>query len=185
MSDERSLKMDLNRSQPQSSDAFERMDGETYTEFRTLKAAGILLDPEKYLAFRERPGRTRNIKLVVSDAGIFFLDITRKINYKLNRDYLFLYHNGLHAVEEDNIRSSEEPIIVLENLLEFWKRPGVGFCLVADHLNNCGYLSPEQKTELENVQKLYKRDEFIINPMLQKKEKEPSSGSVQVLSLDD
>lgn len=177
--------MDLNRSQPSPSDAFERMDAETYTEYRALKAAGMFLDPGRYLAFRERSGGSRHVKMVVEDSGLFFMDMTRKVKYKLSGDCLFLYHSGLHAVDEEKVRNAEGPVVVLDNLLEFWKKPGTGLCLVADHLNNCEYLSPAQRSELENIQKLYQKDQFVINPMLQKKAKETTSAPVQVLSLED
>lgn len=88
-------------------------------------------------------------------------------------------------MEEERIKNAEGPVVILENLLEFWKRQGTGLCLVADHLNNCNFLSENQKTELARIQKLYSGDGFVINPMLQKKTKEKPSSSVQVISLDD
>jgi hypothetical protein len=74
----------------------------------------------------------------------------------------------------------------LDNLLEFWKRPGTGLCLVADHLNKCNFLLPEQKTELDRVQRLYSKEEFVINPMLQKKFKDvPTRPAVGIMDLED
>jgi hypothetical protein len=121
---------------------------------------------------------------VVSDAGVFFLDKTRNIKYKFHRDFFFVYHDGLHAVEEQKIKDMEGPVIVLDNLLEFWKRQGTGFCLVADHLNHCSFLSEDQKNELTRVQKLYSNESLVLKPMLHSKAKGKES-SVQIFSLDD
>lgn len=177
--------MDLKRSSFEPSNAFERMDGETYTEYRALKASGMFLDPERYLSFRERDGRPRSLKMVVEDSGLYFMDTARGIKYRLDKDYFFTYHSGLHAVEEERIRGFQGPLVLLDNLLEFWRRPGTGLLLVADHLNHREYLSPAQKAELDSVQRLYQKEQFVINPMLQKKAPEPAPPPVQVLSLED
>ncbi len=177
--------MALDHMTPEQVDALGRMNKKIYDEYRNLGFAGITVDPVRFLAFRKQTNNDRFIELVVSDAGVFFLDTARKIKYKFDPGYLFIYHDGLHPVEEERIKNAEGPVVILENLLEFWKRQGTGLCLVADHLNNCNFLSENQKTELARIQKLYSGDGFVINPMLQKKTKEKPSSSVQVISLDD
>jgi hypothetical protein len=78
----------------------------------------------------------------------------------------------------------EGPVLVLENLLEFWKRQATGICLVADHLNKLEFLNPAQKTELDRVQRIYGSQSLVINPMLQRKVKEsPAASSPQVQPL--
>jgi hypothetical protein len=178
--------MALDHMTPEQVDALGRMNKKIYDEYRNLGFAGITVDPVRFLAFRKQTNNDHFIELVVSDAGVFFMDTTRKVKYRFDPNYFFVYHEGLHPVEEEKIKGMEGPVIVLENLLEFWKRQGTGLCLVADHLNNCGFLSEGQKTELARIQKLYSGEAFVINPMLQKKTKDnPTSSSVQVLSLDD
>lgn len=177
--------MALNPMTPEQVDALGRMNKKIYDEFRNLGFAGITVDPVRFLAFRKQTNNDRFIELVVSDAGVFFLDTARKIKYKFDPNCFFVYHDGLHPIEEEKLRSAEGPLVILENLLEFWKRQGTGFCLVADHLNNCSFLSETQKTELARIQKLYSGEGFVINPMLQSKIKDKTTSSVQVVSLDD
>jgi hypothetical protein len=177
--------MALDHMSPEQVDALGRMNKKIYDEYRNLGFAGITVDPVRFLSFRKQTNNDRFIELVVSDAGVFFMDTARKVKYKFDPNYFFVYHDGLHAVEEEKIKNMEGPVVVLENLLEFWKKQGTGFCLVADHLNNCSFLSENQKTELVRTQKLYSGESFIINPMLQKKIREKPSSAVQVVSLDD
>ncbi len=180
--------MTLDHMTPEQVDALGRMNKKIYDEYRNLGFAGMTVDPVRFLAFRTQTHNDRFIELVVSDAGVFFMDTARKVKYKFDSNYFFVYNDGLHPVEEEKIKNMEGPVIILENLLEFWKRQGTGFCLVADHLNNCNFLSENQKTELARIQKLYSGEGFVINPMLQKKNREKpysSSSSVQVVSLDD
>ncbi|HEY5040021.1 MAG TPA: hypothetical protein VIJ93_13215 [bacterium] len=164
--------MELKPSNSEQADAFSQMSRKIYDEYRNLKFAGIAVDPSHFLAFRKQTNNDHFTELVVSDAGVFFMDLSRKIKFKFDRACFFVYHDGLHSTEEEKIRNTDSPIIVLDNLLEFWKRPGMGFCLVADHLNGCHYLLPEQKAELDRVQHIYSKDEFIINQMLHKKKRE-------------
>ena len=166
-------------------DALGRMNKKIYDEYRNLGFAGVPVDPIRFLAFRQQTYNHRFTELVVSDAGVFFLDPARRIKYKFDRDYLFVYHDGLHSIDEERIKTTEGPVILLENLLEFWKKPGTGLCLVADHLNQCQYLSETQKAELDRVQKLYTGEALVIRQMLQKKKKEAESSSVKILSLED
>jgi hypothetical protein len=177
--------MALDHMTPEQVDALGRMNKKIYDEYRNLGFAGITVDPVRFLAFRKQTNNDRFIELVVSDAGVFFMDTARKVKYKFDPTYLFIYHEGLHPVEEEKLKNAEGPLVILENLLEFWKRQGTGFCLVADHLNNCDFLSEIQKTEMARIQKLYSSEGFVINTMLQKKFKEKPSSSVQVISLDD
>lgn len=179
--------MELEPMKPEQIDALGRMNKKIYEEFRNLGYAGTTVDPVRFLAFRKQTHNDRFTELVVSDAGVFFMDTARRIKYKFHPDYFFVYHDGLHAVEEEKIKSMESPTLLLENLLEFWKKPGIGLCLVADHLNNCNFLSENQKAEMERSQKLYTGDSFIIRPMLHKKIKETGSTtqSVRTLSLED
>jgi hypothetical protein len=177
--------MALDHMTPEQVDALGRMNKKIYDEYRNLGFAGITVDPVRFLAFRKQTNNDRFIELVVSDAGVFFMDTARKIKYKFDPGYFFVYQDGLHPVEEEKLRIAEDPLVILENLLEFWKRQGTGFCLVADHLNNCDFLSESQKAEMARIQKLYSGEGFVINTMLQKKFKEKSSPSVHVISLDD
>jgi hypothetical protein len=171
---------------PEKIDALGRMSKKIHDEYRNLGFTGMTLDPVRFLAFRTQTHNDRFTELVVSDAGVFFLDPARKIKFKFDPGYFFVYHDGLHAVEERKIKESTNPLIVLENLLEFWNRPGTGLCLVADHLNGCHYLLPEQKADLDRVQRLYNKDEFVINPMLHKKTKEtPARPPAGVLDLEN
>lgn len=179
------VSMALDNMTPEQVDALGRMNKKIYDEYRNLGFAGITVDPVRFLAFRKQTNNDRFIELIVSDAGVFFMDMARKIKYKFDPAYFFVYHEGLHPVEEEKLRNAENPLIILDNLLEFWKRQGIGFCLVADHLNNCDFLSETQKTEMARIQKLYSAQGFVINAMLQKKIKEQPSSSVHVLSLDD
>jgi len=178
--------MALDRLSPEQLNALGSMSREIHDEYRNLGFAGFSPDPIRYLAFRTQTKNFLQTKLVVSDAGVFFLDPARKIKYKFHQGYFFVYHEGFHQVDEQKIKEAEGPVILLDNLLEFWKRQGTGLCLVADHLNHCDYLFPEQKAELERVQRLYNKDEFVINPMLQKKSKEnPAGQAVGVFDLED
>jgi hypothetical protein len=177
--------MSLEPMTPEQIDALGRMNKKVYDEFRTLGFAGSPVDPVRFLQFRLQTRNDRFTEAVVSDAGVFFLDPARKIRYKFHPDCLFVYHEGLHAVEEKKIADGEGPFVVLDNLLEFWKRQGTGLCLVADHLNGCRYLLDEQKAEWERVQKLYREDGLVMNPMLHRKIKDPQGPGVQVVSLDD
>ena len=169
-------------------DAIGRMSKQIYDEFRNLGYAGFSLDPARFLAYRKQTNNDRFTQLVVSDAGVFFFDPARRVKYKFHPDYFMVYHDGLHAFDEQKLRGAEEPSIVLDNLLEFWKKPGTGFCLVADHLNHCQYLSENQKADMAKAQTLYKGDSFIIRPMLHRKIKEtdsPPPSSVRTISLDE
>ena len=177
--------MALEHMSPEQVDALGRMNKKIYDEYRNLGFAGIAVDPVRFLSFRKQTQNDRFTELVVSDAGVFFMDIARKIKYKFDPNYFFVYHDGLHPVEEEKINSMEGPVIVLENLLEFWKKQGTGFCLVADHLNNCNFLSENQQADLKRVQKLYSGESFVINPMLQRKIKDLPSENTRVVSLDD
>jgi hypothetical protein len=171
---------------PEQVDALGRMNKKIHDEYRNLGFAGINLDTVRYLAFRQQTHNDKFTELIVSDAGVFFIDLARRIKFKFDSRYFFVYHDGLHQVEEEKIRNSGGPVIVLDNLLEFWNRQGTGLCLIADHLNHCDYLFPEQKTELKRVQLLYSKDEFVINPMLQRKLKGISQKpSVGVFDLED
>lgn len=168
-------------------DAIGRMNKKIYDEFRTLGYAGLTLHPVRFLEFRTRTNNDRFTHLVVSDAGVFFFDPDRKIKYKFHSDYFLVYHDGLHPVDEEKIKAMEEPMIVLENLLEFWKKPGMGLCLVADYLNHCSYLSESQTSEMERSQKLYQKGSLVIRPMLHRKIKEldPLRPTARTISLDD
>ena len=178
--------MSFNQLTSEQLDALGRMSKKIHDEYRNLGFTGLTLDPVRFLAFRKQTNNDRFTELVVSDAGVFFMDTARRIKFKFNQNYFFVYHDGLHQVDEEKIKNSGGPIVVLDNLLEFWNRQGTGLCLVADHLNKCNYLLPEQKTELERVQRLYSKEEFVINPMLHKKVKEiSSSSSVGILDLED
>jgi len=178
--------MQLDPRTPEQIDALGRMNKKIYDEYRNLGFAGFSVDPLRYLAFREQTKNHKFTELVVSDAGVFFFDPARRIKFKFNPQYFLVHHEGLHLVDEEKIRDAEGPIVLLDNLLEFWNRPGTGLCLVADHQNGCQYLSLEQKAELEKVLGLYSRDQFIINPMLQKKIKETQPTSpVGVFDLED
>lgn len=177
--------MALEHLSPAQVDALGRMNKKIYDEFRNLGFAGVNVEPIRYLAFRQQTQNDRFNELVVSDSGVFFFDPARKIKYKFHPDYYLVYHDGLHQVDEEKIKSLEEPVILLDNLLEFWKKPGTGLCLVEDHLNHCQYLSENQKAELSRVQRLYKNEALVINPMLQRKIADKGSASVRVFSLED
>ena len=179
--------MALEHLTPEQVDALGRMNKKIYEEFRNLGFAGVTVDPIRFLSFRRQTNNDRFSELVVSDAGIFFFDPARRIKYKFHPDYYFTYHEGLHPVDEEKVKTTEGPILVLDNLLEFWKKPGTGLCLVADHLNNCEYLTENQKTEMARAQKLYQGDALVIRPMLHRKIGEPkeSSTTTRIFSLDD
>ncbi len=178
--------MSFDRLTSEQLDALGRMSKKIHDEYRTLGFAGLTVDPVRFLAFRKQTNNDRFTELVVSDAGIFFMDTARRIKFKFDANYFFVYHDGLHLVDEEKVKKSEEPLIVLDNLLEFWNRRGTGLCLVADHLNNCNFLFPEQKAELERVQRLYSKEEFVINPMLQRKIKDiPARPGVGIMDLED
>lgn len=166
-------------------DALGKMNKKIYDEYKNLGYAGLNPDPVRFLSFRKQTQNDKFTELVVSDAGVFFMDTARKIKYRFHPDYLFVHHEGLHAVDEQKIKEMEGPVIVLDNLLEFWKKPGVGLCLVADHLNNCSFLSESQKAEMGRSQKLHSAEGFVINPMLQRKVKERAGEGIKVISLDD
>ena len=165
-------------------DALGRMSKEIHDEYRNLGFAGISVNPVRYLAFRQQTQNHSHLKLVVSDAGVFFMDAARKIKFKFDPSYFLIYQEGLHYVEEEKIKNSENPVIVLENLLEFWKRHGTGICLVADHMNGCQYLIPEHQAELDRINRLYSKEGFTINPMLHKKAA-PTKFGPGVLDLED
>ncbi|HUO56924.1 MAG TPA: hypothetical protein VMV05_01990 [bacterium] len=171
---------------PEQVAALGKMNKKVHDEYRNLGYAGVSLDPARFLAFRQQTRNDRFTELVVSDAGVFFMDSARRVKFKFHRDYFLVYHEGFHLVDEEKIRKNDGPVVILDNLLELWNRPGTGLCLVADHLNNCDYLMPEQKKELDRVQALYDKQRLVINPMLQKKAKEePQLTSVSVLDLED
>jgi len=178
--------MTMEHQTPEQLDALGRMSRQVYDEYKNLGFSGIKIDPVRFLAFREQTQNDRRTSLVVSDAGVFFEDSTRKVRYKFHREYLFVYQSGLHPADLEKADRAEGPLVVLDNLLEFWHRPGTGMVLVADHLNKGSYLLPEQKAELERIQKLYHGEGLVIRPMLQKKAKGPSPApGVQVVSLED
>lgn len=176
--------MNMEPMRPEQVDALGRMNKKIYDEFRNLGYAGVSVDPVRFLAFRKQTNNDRFTELVVSDAGVFFMDSARKVKFKFHSDYFLVYHDGLHLVDQEKINQMEGPVVVLDNLLELWKKPGTGLCLVADHLNHCQYLSETQKAELNRVQTLYKGDAFIIRPMLHRKIKE-SGPAGRTFSLDE
>lgn len=185
---ERPSLMNLEPMRPDHLDAIGRMNKKIYDEFRNLGFAGISVDPARFLAFRKQTNNDRFTELMVSDAGVLFMDTARRVKFKFHPDFFFTYHDGLHAVDQEKINAMEGPVVVLDNLLEFWKKPGTGLCLVTDHLNHCQYLSETQKAELDKVQTLYKGDSFVIRPMLHRKIKEtapPDPPAVRTLSLDE
>ena len=178
--------MSLDQMSPEKLDALGRMSKKIHDEYRNLGFAGLTLDPIRFLTFRKQTNNDRFTELVVSDAGVFFMDPARKIKFKFNPNYFLVYHEGLHMVDEEKINNTQVPLVLLDNLLEFWNRKGIGLCLVADHLNKCNYLLADQRAELDRVQRLYGQGELIINPMLQKKVKETSPNSaVGILDLED
>jgi len=177
--------MPLDRMSSEQIDALGQMNKKIHDEYRNLGFAGIAVDPVRFLTFRKQTHNDRFTELVVSDAGVFFMDTARRVKYKFDPNYFFVYHEGLHPVEEEKIKDMKGPVLVLENLLEFWSRPGTGLVLVADHLNNCSFLNEAQKIELARIQKLYAGESLKINPMLQRKIKETPVESVRVISLDD
>jgi hypothetical protein len=179
--------MSLEPMRPEQVDALGRMNKQIYDEFRNLGYAGVNVDPVRFLAFRKQTNNDRFTQLVVSDAGVFFVDTARKIKFKFHPDYLFVYYDGLHPVDQEKIKEMEGPVIVLDNLLEFWKKPGTGLCLVADHLNHCRFLSDSQKAELDRTVKLYQPDSLVIRPMLHRKisENNPTQPSTRTISLDE
>ncbi len=177
--------MPLDHMTPEQVDALGRMNKKIYFEYKNLGFAGITPDPIRFLAFRKQTNNDQFLELVVSDSGIYYLDTTRKIKYKFNPGYFFVYHDGLHRVDEEKIRNSGGPLVLLDNLLEFWNRSGIGLCLVMDHLNHCDYLLPEQKKEMQKIQNLYSKPDLVINPMLQKKEQENQPpAQVGILDLE-
>jgi hypothetical protein len=175
----------LDRLTPEQLDALGRMPKAIHDEYRNLGFTGLSVDPIRYLAFRQQTHNHLYTKLVVSDSGVFFLDPARKVKLKFDPAFFLVYQDGLHFVEEERIRASENPLIILENLLELWKRHGTGLVLVADHMNGCNYLLPEHKAELDRVQRLYSKEEFVINPMLPKKGKTSPAPRGGVLDLED
>lgn len=171
---------------PQQLDALGRMSKEIHEEYRNLKFAGMAVDPVRYLSFREQTRNYLYTRLVVADSGVFFIDAARKIKYRFDPAFLFVYHDGLLPSEEEQVRNSATPILMLDNSLEFWKRHNTGLCLVADHLNRCEYLLADQKPELERVRNLYSAGSLVINPMLHRKFKESTrTSNRQILSLED
>jgi len=178
--------MTLERLTPEQLNALGSMSKEIHDEYRNLGFAGFSPDPIRYLAFRQQTKNYLQTKLIVSDAGVFFMDPSRKIKYKFNPGYFFVYHDGFDQSDQQKIKETKGPLILLDNLLEFWNRQGTGLCLVADHLNHCDYLFPEQKAELARIQRLYSKEEFVINPMLQKKSKDtPHQSAVGIFDLED
>jgi hypothetical protein len=170
---------------PEQVDALGRMNKKIYDEYRNLGFAGFAVDPIRFLAFRQQTHNDRFSELVVSDTGVFFMDTNRKIKYRFNPSFLLVYHSGLDMTDEEKIRDSSSPIVILDNLLEFWNRHGTGLILVADHLNGCDYLFPEQKIELERVQNLYSLESFKIKPMLDRKFKEQHHSQKGVFDLEN
>ena len=164
-------------------DAFERMSGQIYEEFRYLRHAGTPVDPSRFLSFRELTNNHRFTQLVVSDAGVFFMDGARKIKYQFHPLYVFVYFDGLSPEDEEKIKTSEIPVVKLDNQLEFWKWAGVGTCLVADHANGCDYLFPEHRSELERIKRLYAVDSFTMTPENTKKTETPGS-PYKIISLE-
>lgn len=161
--------MPLENMTPEQVDALGRMSKKIHDEYRNLGFAGTTVDPVRYLAFRHQTQNEKYTQLVVSDSGVFFVDNSRRIKFRFDPQFFFVYHEGFQPWEEAKIKESREQLILMENLLEFWNRPGKGLCLVADHLHKCDYLFPEQKAELKRIQALYQKEELVINPMLQKK----------------
>ena len=166
-----------------AADALGRMSREIYDEYRNLKFAGITVDPARFLAYREQTKNFQFTKLVVSDAGVFFLDPARKVKYTFDPSFFLVYQDGLSSLDEEKIRSSERSFLELENGLEFWKRHGTGLCLVADHLNGCDFLTSEKKAELNGIKKLYQVENLVFNPMLQKKTS--NNAGVSMMDLND
>lgn len=179
--------MSLEPMRPEQVDALGRMNKQIYDEFRNLGYAGVSVDSVRFLAFRKQTNNDRFTQLVISDAGVFFVDAARKIKFKFHPDYLFVYYDGLHAVDQEKIKEMNSPVIVLDNLLELWKKPGTGLCLVEDHLNHCRYLSDTQKADMERAQKLYQGESLVIRPMLHRKigEVNSSAPATRTISLDD
>ena len=161
--------MPLEKMTPEQVDALGSMSKQIHDEYRNLGFAGITVDPVRYLAFRRQTKNEKFTHLVVSDAGVFFVDNARRIKYRFDPQFFFVYHEGFQPWEEQKIRESREQVTVLENLLEFWNRPGTGLCLVADHLNHCDYLFTDQKAEMKRVQALYQKEDLVITTMLHKK----------------
>jgi hypothetical protein len=178
--------MPLDHMTPEQVDALGRMNKKIYNEYKNLGFTGLTLDPVRFLAFRKQTNNDQFLELVVSDSGVYFIDLTRKIKYTFNPGYYFVYHDGLHPVEEEKVKNSREPLVVLDNLLEFWNRPGTGLCLVMDHLHHCDYLLPEQKAEMKRTQNLYSGSSLEIKPMFQKKSAGPSlPAQVGILDLEE
>ena len=177
--------MPLEKMTPEQVDALGSMSKQIHDEYRNLGFAGITVDPVRYLAFRLQTQNEKFTNLVVSDAGVFFVDNSRRIKYRFDPRFFFVYHEGFQPWEEQKIRDSREQVIVLENLLEFWNRPGTGFCLVADHLNHCDYLLSDQKTELKRIQALYQKEDLVIKTMLHKKAPATPKKLTGIVDLED
>jgi len=163
------------------------MSKEIHDEYRNLGFAGLTLDPVRFLAYREQTHNIRFTKLVVSDAGVFYLDPARKIKYRFDPDFFLLYHEGLSPEEEEKLRDPQQAILLLDNGLEFWRRPGTGLCLVKDHVNGCEFLFSERRAELDQVRRLYGAESLVLRPMLHNKKKsEPVMGfpGTSLIDLD-
>jgi hypothetical protein len=174
--------MPLEQLRPEQVDALGQMSKPTYDEYKNLGYAGITADPVRYLTFRKQAKNGLFTQLMISDAGIFFVDPIRKIKFKFHREYFFVYHAGLTPEDEQKIRSTEDPVVKLDNGLEFWKRVVSGTTLIKDHTHDCDYLLPDQKAELERVKSLSKAGSLVIKPMLQNKTKDPKDS--RVIDLD-
>ena len=170
--------MPLEQLRPEQVDAIGQMSKSTYDEYKNLGYAGIMVDPIRFLTFRKQAKNGIFTHLMVSDAGVFFVDPIRKIKFKFHREYYLVYHDGLSPEDEQKIRSAEGPLVKLDNGLEFWKRVVSGTSLVKDYTHDCDYLLPDQKAELERVKSLSKSGSLVIKPMLQNKAKDSKDSNV-------
>lgn len=177
--------MPLEKMTPEQVDALGSMNKQIHDEYRNLGFAGITVDPVRFLAFRRQTQNEKYTQLVVSDAGVFFVDNARRVKFRFDPQFFFVYHEGFQPWEEARIKESGEQVILMDNLLEFWKRPGTGLCLVADHLHKCDYLSSDQKAEMKRVQMLYQKEGLVIKTMLQKKGAPTQPKYTGVVDLED
>jgi hypothetical protein len=177
--------MPLENMTPEQVNALGSMSKKIHDEYRNLGFAGITVDPIRYLAFRQQTQNEKYTQLVVSDAGVFFVDNARRMKFRFHPQFFFVYHEGFQPWEQAKIKESGEQVFLMENLLEFWNRPGTGLCLVADHLHKCDYLFPDQKAEMKRIQALYQKEGLVINPMLQKKGVPSSPKYTGVVDLED
>jgi hypothetical protein len=154
---------------PRQVDALGRMSRDVHGEYLRLKSAGLTVDPEQYLDFRFKTENDLHLKLMITDSGVFFLDPGRNMKYKFRPECLLVYHEGLSPEKERQVWEREEPWILLENRLEFWRKPEVGFCLVADRANGRDFLTEPHKKEFERVKILYGEEKLTLIPMLHRK----------------